>query len=125
MENLNYLLRKAGKLTLITTVMILVLWSALVYLAGIGAVLGYLLIGVFVCWINALIFSLKTGKLIFFQVKSSWLIMAGVVLVLYHAGFQIAAVFASAAIFASPLFWASICEGVVGLSLLLALAYIV
>ena len=125
MEYLNYIFKKAVKSTLITTVMILVLWSALVHLAGIGAVLGYLLIGAVVCWINAIIFSLKTGKLIFFRVEASWVIMAGIVLVLYHAGFQIAAVFAAAAIFASPLLWASICEGVVGLSLILALMYIV
>lgn len=125
MENLNYILKKTVKSAVVTTVMILVLWSILIHLAGLGAVFGYLLIGAVVCWINAIIFSLKTGKLIFFRVETSWVIMAGVVLVLYHAGFQIAAVFAAAAIFASPLFWASICEGVVGLSLILALMYIV
>ena len=125
MEYLNYLLKKAVKSTLITTVLILVLWSTLIHLAGIGAVLGYLLIGAVVCWINAIIFSLKTGKLIFFRVEASWVIMAGVVLVLHHAGFEIAAVFVAAAIFAAPFFWATICEGVVGLSLILALMYIV
>ena len=106
--------------------LILVFWSALYHLTDFGTVFKYVGIGVFVCMINTLILNLRQRKFVtVFQVKSSWVVMAGVVLVLYHAGFEAAAVFTAAAFMASPLFWATLYEGIVGLTLLAVLAGII
>lgn len=116
-------LRKLARSSVFSTVWILVIWGILHYLTDNETVFNYLLIGAVVCLLNTWLanFAFKRGKSVI-TVKHGWLIMAGVVLVLYHAGFEAAAVFVAAAILASPFFWATAYEGIVGLSLLTALA---
>ncbi len=123
MEYFVNMLKKAAKSALIVNALILTLWGTLYALTDLETVVDYFWIGFVVCLLNSLIIYLRRTKTkIIFHVQSSWLIMAGVVLVLYHAGFAAAAVVVAAAILASPFFWASIYEGIVGLSLLLMLA---
>jgi len=123
MEYFVNMLKKAAKSALIMNVLILTLWGTLYALTDLETVVDYFWIGFVVCLLNSLIIHFRRTKTkIIFHVQSSWLIMAGVVLVLYHAGFAAAAVVVAAAILASPFFWASIYEGIVGLSLLLMLA---
>ena len=122
MEYFVNLLKKAVKSMVVTTILILVLWGTLWHLTDFATIEAYFFTGVGVCALNTVILNCqkhKTESLL--QVQSSWIIMAGVVFVLYHAGFEAAAVFVAAAILVSPLFWASIYEGIVGLTLLINL----
>lgn len=123
MEYFVNLLKKAAKSLIVTTVAIVVLWGALWHLTDFATVAGYFGIGVAVCVLNTWLLNFKKRKVEnIFRVQGSWVIMAGAVLVLYYAGFEAAAILVAAAILASPFFWASIYEGIVGLSLLLVLA---
>ncbi len=117
-------LRKLARSSVFSTVWILVIWGILHYLTDNETVFNYLLIGAVVCLVNTFIANLVTrrGKAVI-NVSYTWVSMAGLVLVLYHAGFIPAAVFVAAAFFASPFLGASVYEGIVGLSLLITLAW--
>ena len=107
---------------LISTVLILLLWGLLYHLTDFETVTNYFWTGVAVCSANTLLSNLRKRRIEnLFHVSGYWIIMAGAVLVLYHAGFTVAAVFVAAAVLVSPLFWASIYEGIVGLTLLIVL----
>ena len=115
-------LKKAAKSMLISTVLILFLWGLLYHLTDFETVTNYFWTGVAVCSANTLLSNLRKRRIEnLFHVSGYWIIMAGAVLVLYHAGFTVAAVFVAAAVLVSPLFWASIYEGIVGLTLLIVL----
>lgn len=117
-------LRKLARSSVFSTVWILVIWGILHYLTDNETVFNYLLIGAVVCLLNTIVTNLGIRKKkMVFKVSYTWVIMAGTVLVLYHAGFVAAAVFAAAVFLASPFFGATICEGIVGLSLLITLAW--
>ena len=123
MDYLAHLLRKAIKSLIVTTILILILWGALYKLTDFGAVATYFGIGVAVCLLNTVIANLRKRKMEnVLRVQGSWVVMAGVVLLLYHAGFIAAAVFVAAVILASPFFGATVYEGIVGLTLLITLA---
>jgi len=118
------LLKKAFKSLVVSICLIALLWGLLYHLTDWSAVITYLEIGVAVCFLNTLISNLQKRKVEqIIYVSSGWIIMAGVVLVLYHTGFIAAAVFAAAVFLASPFFGASVYEGIVGLSLLITLAW--
>ncbi len=118
-----YQLKKFRRIFCWTNVVIALLWGALYYLTDWETVSNYFFIGILVCAVNTLIYNISLHRMVhLLWMQYQWMIMAGVVLVLYHAGFTAAAVFAAAAILISPFFWASIYEGIVGLSLLLMLA---
>lgn len=123
MEYCSYLLRKTVKSTIIVTVLIVVLWFTLYNLTDFTTISNYFGLGMAVCIFNTVMMNLKAGK---FQkiiyIQSFWIIVAGFVLVLFHAGFETAAVLVAAATFASPFFGATIYEGVIGLTLLIILA---
>lgn len=122
MEYFVNLLKKAARSLVVTTILILVLWGTLWHLTDLATVENYCFIGIGVCAFNTVVCNYKNRKeKNLLKVQSSWVIMAGLVLVLYHAGFEAAAVFAAAAILVSPLFWATIYEGFVGLTLLIQL----
>ncbi|MBQ8480997.1 MAG: hypothetical protein IJ532_00485 [Alphaproteobacteria bacterium] len=123
MEYFINLLRKALKSMLITTVLVLTLWITLYNLTDFNTVSNYFWMGVAVCSANTVLSNLRSHKFEnLFQVQGSWVVMAGLVLVLYHAGFEAAAVFTAAAILASPFFGATVYEGIVGFTLLVTLA---
>lgn len=116
------LLKKLLKSAVITTGLIFVLWGALYNLTDWATINTYFLTGAGVCLVNTIICNYQKRKIEnLFKVQSSWVVMAGLVLLLYHAGFEAAAVFTATAILASPFFGASVYEGVVGLSLLINL----
>lgn len=118
-----HLLKKALSSMVITIILILALWGTLYQLTDFETVTGYLAIGFIVCILNTMIRNLRQdNEQNLLWVKSSWFVMAGVVLVLYHAGFTFAAVFVAAAILASPFFWATMYEAIVGFVLLTSLA---
>lgn len=122
MEYFINLLKKVAKSVLVSTVLIMFLWGVLYHLTDFETVTHYFGIGVAVCLLNTLLRNLQKRKMEnVFYVSAYWIIMAGAVLVLYHAGFTAAAVFVAAAVLVSPLFWASIYEGIVGLTLLIVL----
>ena len=103
--------------------LIVALWGTLYHLTDDVTVFRYLLAGAAVCALNTWIINLSKHKMEnVFSIRSGWVIVAGLVLLLYHAGFAAAAVFVAAVMMASPFFWATVCEGIVGLSLLIALA---
>ena len=115
-------LKKAVKSMFITTAMILLLWGVLYHLTDFETITNYFWIGVAVCSINTVISNLRKRRIEnILHVSGYWIIMAGIVLVLHHAGFTAAAVFAAAAVLVSPFFWASLYEGIVGLTLLIVL----
>lgn len=119
-------LKKMTEVAAVYVILIFVTWITLYNLTDAATVTNYFWIGVGVCVLNALVYNLSKLKIkSVFMVKGNWVIMAGVVLVLHHAGFSAAAVCVAAAIFASPFFCASIYEGVVGLTLLIALARLI
>ena len=123
MEYFVNLLKKAVKSMAVTTLLILLLWGLLWHLTDFATVENYFFTGIGVCAFNTVICNYKKRKVEnLLLVQSHWIVMAGIVLVLYHAGFDVAAVFAAAVILASPLFWATIYEGFVGLTLLINLA---
>ena len=122
LEYVLYLLRKALKTEMIYAVLGGLLWSLLYSLTDFETVCHYFWIGLAVCVLNTIICDLKNRRRNVFMFRSIWVVMAGAVLVLYHAGFEAAAVVTAAAIFASPCFKASVCEGLVGVSLLVQLA---
>jgi len=123
MEYFVNLLKKAARSLVVTTLLILVLWGTLWHLTDLTTVETYIFMGMAVCAFNTVVCNCKNHQeKNLLKVQSSWVIMAGLVLVLYHAGFEAAAVFAAAAIFASPFFGATIYEGIVGLTLLINLA---
>lgn len=126
MEYFINLLKKSLKSMVIATILILVLWVSLYNLTDFETVATYFLIGVAVCVFNTWIDNLRKRKIKnILHVRSSWIIMAGMVLVLHHAGFTAAAVVTAAVIFAIPFFGATICEGIVGLTLLVTLARLI
>lgn len=126
MSYFTSLLGKAIKSMIVTVILIMVLWGTLYHLTDLATVTAYFWTGVTVCFCNALIANLRAKKIKnLIIVQGSWVIMAGLVLVLYHAGFVTASVFVAAAIFASPFFWASIYESFVGLTLLITLARLI
>lgn len=117
------LLKKSLKSAVVTTVLILVLWGALYHLTDCATIETYFFTGVGVCAFNTVVCNYKKRKMEnLLKVQSSWVIMAGLVLLLYHAGFEAAAVFTAAAVLASPFFGATMYEGFVGLTLLINLA---
>lgn len=110
----------------ITTVLTVILWRTLYHLTDFTTVANYILSGVVVCTLNTLLYDFSKRKLEkLFWVKASWVVAAGSVLVLYHAGFSAAAVLLAGAFFASPFFGATIYEGIVGFSLLIILAWLI
>lgn len=118
-------IKKSLKSTFITTILILILWGTLYHLTDWAVIKTYILIGVGVCTFNTMLDNLHRRKIQnIFHIQGSWLVLAGMTLILYHAGFEAAAVFAAAAIFASPFFGATLYEGIVGLSLLITLAWL-
>lgn len=118
------MLKKAVRSTVITVVLILMLWGILYHLTDFKTVESYFWTGVGVCVLNTFFYNLRKHEIEnLFQVQLNWVVMAGVVLVLYHAGFMPAAVFVAAAILVSPLFWATMYEGIVGLTLLITLGH--
>ncbi len=122
MNYLLYQLRRALQSLVITVLLIAVLWGLLYHLTDARTVSNYFWCGVSVCSINTVISCLRTHKFdSLIRVCGHWVIMAGVVLVLYHSGFVAAAVFVAAAILALPFFGATLYEGIVGLTLLLQL----
>lgn len=124
MEYFVFLLKKFGRSIIKWTSLALILWGILYHLTDSNTIKNYLLTGIVICFINTIIGNLanrKTEKI--FNVKFSWVIMAGAVLLLYHAGFTAASVLAAAAITALPFFGGTIQESIVGISLLIAIAY--
>ncbi len=120
------LLKKSLKSAVVTIVLILVLWGILYNLTDFTTVSNYFWTGVAVCVLNTLISNLRKRKIDnIIRVQSSWIVMAGLVLMLYHAGFEAAAVFTAAAILASPFFGMTIYEGIVGFTLLVTLAKLI
>lgn len=125
MEYFINIMKKAIKSMVISIALIIFLWSALYSLTDFATIGAYLSYGLAVCLINTIIANLRAHRIEnVLKVSSSWIIMAGAVLVLYHSGFTAAAIFLSAAILASPFFGASLYESIVGLSLLITLARI-
>ena len=122
MEYFKNLFRKAAQSFVISTVLIVFLWGTLYHLTDFSTITDYFFIGLLVCVLNTLVSNLSKHKKNVLYVKSSWIIMAGAVLLLHHTGFDAAAVFLAAAIFISP--WASLTEGIVSLSLLITLAWL-
>ena len=128
MSYFTYLFKKIVKSMVIMTALILLLWITLYKLTDFKTISDYFFIGIAVCLFNTWIMNFqkrkfsgrKVGNII--HVSSLWIVMAGIVLVLYHAGFESAAVFAAAVFFASPFLGATLYEGIVGLSLLISLA---
>ena len=117
------LLKKSLKSAVVATVLILVLWGALYHLTDWATIDTYFFTGVGVCAFNTVVCNYQKRKMEnLLKVQSSWVIMAGLVLLLYHAGFEASAVFTAAAILASPFFGATMYEGFVGLTLLINLA---
>ena len=124
MEYFLKLFKDSCKAMVVMTLLAVVLWSALYHLTNFAMVATYFGIGVGVCLLNCVIAFIRQRDTENKPVISvNWIIMAGVVLVLYHLGFVPAAVFAAAVIFVSPFFGKSLYEGIVGLSLLLTLAW--
>ncbi len=107
---------------MVETLLILVLWGTLYNLTDLATVTKYFWIGVAVCMLNTIVrnFKLKSKSVI--HVSARWIVMAGLVLVLHHAGFEVAAVFTASVFLASPFFGATVCEGIVGFTLLVILA---
>lgn len=117
------LLKKAVKSLVVSICLIALLWGLLYHLTDWSTLCGYFWTGVSVCCANTLLSGLlkrRFDKIIYRS--ANWVIMAGLVLVLYHAGFASAAVFVAAVFLASPFFGASLYEGVVGFTLLVTLA---
>ena len=86
-------LKKAVKSMFITTAMILLLWGVLYHLTDFETITNYFWIGVAVCSINTVISNLRKRRIEnILHVSGYWIIMAGIVLVLHHAGFTAAAV---------------------------------
>ena len=125
MDYLTNLIKRSLQSLIVTTILVLGLWGILYHLTNIPTLVYYIFLGAMFCSLNTLIYNSRAHTKNLIWIKSSWLIMAGVVLVLYHAGFVTAAVFVAATIFASPFFWASIYEGIVCISLLLVLARLI
>ena len=120
------LMKKAIKSTLVTTCLILILWGTLYKLTNFATVHTYFWLGVVICVLNTWIDNLRKRKIAnVIHVQSFWIVVAGAVLMFHHAGFEAAAVLLAAACFASPFFGATIYEGVVGLSLLITLAWLI
>ena len=123
MEYIVNMLKKAVKSWVMAIIVILMLWETLYKLTDAETVSNYFWTGVAICSLNTIIINLRKNKIKnVFYCSASWIVMAGLVLVLYHAGFTAAAVFVAAAIFVSPFLWATLYEGIVGLSLLIVLA---
>lgn len=123
MEFFIYLFKRALKSTIITIILIVALWITLYELTDFDTVKNYFWTGLAVCAANTMIANLRKHRIEnLLQIQGVWIIMAGVVLVLYHAGFVAAAVFTAASFFALPFFGATVYEGIVGLTLLITLA---
>ena len=106
----------------VITALIFVVWGVLYHLTDFVTVMQYIAIGAIVCIINTMLRNFRQRKMTnVIYVSGFWVLMAGVVLVLYHAGFEAASVAVSAAFVSLPFFGATIYEGIVGLSLLLIL----
>ena len=122
MEYFIRLIKNSIKSAMVETLLILALWGTLYNLTGLATVTKYFWIGVAVCVLNTVIrnFKLKSKSVI--HVSALWVVMAGLVLVLHHAGFEAAAVFTASVFLASPFFGATVCEGIVGFTLLVILA---
>ncbi|MBR1374372.1 hypothetical protein IJ556_08000 [bacterium] len=121
MEYFGYLLKKAAKSIAIVAVLILVLWGTLYDLTDDKTIINYLGRGIAVILLNNLLSCLINRK-IEVKIKTSWIVLAGIVLVLYHAGFVVASIFVAAAILVLPLFGATLYESIIGVSLLITLA---
>ena len=110
----------------ISTILILALWWVLYDLTDSATIRKYFWIGMVVCVLNTLIYNLSQRRIKkILWVRSTWIVMAGAVLVLYYTGFEVAAVFLAAVIFASPFLGATIYEGIVGLTLLITLGKLI
>ena len=118
-----YLIKKFTRAMIISTALSVVVWGVIYHLTNWETIVSYFWTGVTVCAGNTLVDNLRARKIKnVLYVQANWVIMAGVVLVLYHAGFTTAAVFGAAAILASPFFGTTIYEGFVGFTLLVILA---
>ena len=118
-----YLCKKAMRSAVIQTVLIVVAWGLLYHLTNWETIVSYFWIGVAVCSANTIVDNLRAHKMKnVLHVQANWIVMSGIVLMLYHAGFEAAAVFAAAVFLASPFFGATIYEGFVGFTLLVTLA---
>ena len=122
---MNYifeLLNKSCGKAVVSTFLIVILWGALYHLTDFETITNYFWTGVAVCVVNTWIANLRKHQIKnIIHTQSNWIIMAGVVWLLFHAGFEAASVFVATAILVSPLFWASIYESFVGFSLLVTL----
>lgn len=116
------LFEKNLKMMVFSAILIVVLWGTLYHLTDFETVTSYFWTGFAVCACNTFIANLRAKRINnLISVQGTWIIMAGNVLVLYHAGFEAAAVFVAAAILASPFFGARIYESFVGFTLLVTL----
>lgn len=126
MKYLLFSLKRALKSGIVTTILILVLWVGIYNLTDFETVCKYFWTGIAVCALNNLISIIKNRRIEnILRVQGFWVVIAGVVLVLYHANFEAAAVFVAATAFASPFFGATVYEGVVGFTLLVTLANLI
>lgn len=122
MDYFVYLWKKFLKSHFEFLIKVLLVWGILYHLTDFKTILSYFWLGVCVCAANTFIANLRKRKIEnIMHVQQNWVIWAGFVLLLYHAGFTPAAVLVSAAILVSPFFGATIYESVVGLSLLITL----
>lgn len=123
---LYQMLKKAVKSWALATCLIALLWGVLYHLTDWETICGYFWTGVAACCANTFLANLRKHRIDnIIHVSSNWILMAGLVLVLYHAGFESAAVFVAAVILASPFLGASVYEGIVGFTLLVTLARLI
>ncbi len=93
-------------------------WIALHSIAGEDEFTKMLQIGLVILIINSAIIWLKTQKA-FFSVNSSWLWYAGAILLVFHTGNPNIAIALSVCAILLGLLFTSICDAIVGISLLL------
>lgn len=126
MKSLFNSLQKALKTATVFNVITLILWYILYTLTDLYTISKYFWTGVVVCVINTWIANIRACKIKnILYVRNLWIMMAGIVLVSYHAGFEIIAVLAAVIFLISPFFKMTLYEGIVGLTLLLTLARLI
>ena len=104
-------------------IQVLLVWGILYHLTDGQTICNYFWTGFVVCACNNFIANLRKRELkVSFHVQGNWIVFAGLVLLLFHAGFDAAAIFVATAILCSPFFGATIYDSFVGLSLLVTLA---
>ena len=118
---LIYQLKKLLHDHLYFMIQVLLVWGMLYHLTDGQTIRNYFWTGFIVCACNSFIAYLRKRKAIF-HTQGNWIVWAGFVLLLHHAGFEAAAVLVAAAILCSPFFGATIYDSFVGFSLLFTLA---